>query len=142
MTGSQKLRSIVIRTFSLVYSKTPVVGFCGLANPLRAKTFTDVLKIGVKNVLSKLGFSNTNPQKLISTTYFRYKILSSLKDVKHIETNFIIRDQYRAGVKVDKESHKTTMEFYENIKSSDYVVCMRGAGNFSNRTEHLFFNAL
>ena len=34
---------------------------------------------------------------------------------------------------MQKESHRTTLEFYENINSSDYVVCVRGAGNFSVR---------
>ncbi|MEE4247598.1 MAG: exostosin family protein, partial [Kangiellaceae bacterium] len=41
--------------------------------------------------------------------------------------------KYRAGIKTNKDGHPTSLEFYENIKNSDYVVCMRGAGNFSNR---------
>lgn len=119
--------------FKRTYSELPVIGFCGLANPLRFQTFIDIFKVGLKNMLSKLGLNYTNPQKLMSTTYFRYKILDRLKNSNHLKSNFIIRDRYRAGVTTDKASHKTTFEFYDNMKNSDYVVCMRGAGNFSNR---------
>jgi hypothetical protein len=59
--------------------------------------------------------------------------LQRLKKSNKINANFIIRDQYRAGVTTQKEKHPTTLEFYNNIKASDYVVCMRGAGNFSTR---------
>lgn len=115
------------------YSSIPVIGFCGLANPLRVQTVIDFFKIGAKNILSRVGFSHANPQKLMSTSYFRYNILKHLQKAKNIETNFIIRSQYRAGVKTNKDTHNTTVEFYENMKNSEYVVCMRGAGNFSNR---------
>ena len=115
------------------FSNLPVVGFCGQANSFRIKTISDILRVGIKNLLSRVGYSHSNPQKLISTTYFRYKILKRLQHASSIKTNFIIREQYRAGVTTDKDSHSSTIEFYENIKNSDYVVCMRGAGNFSNR---------
>ena len=44
-----------------------------------------------------------------------------------------MRKKYRAGVTANKDTHKTTIEFYGNLKDSDYVVCVRGAGNFSVR---------
>lgn len=115
------------------YLQHPTVGFCGLASPSKAQSIIDVLKLVVKNIFSKIGLNHSNPQKLMSTTYFRYKNLKRLEEAKKITTNFIIRNQYRAGVKTNKDKHKTTIEFYENINNSDYVVCMRGAGNFSNR---------
>ena len=51
---------------------------------------------------------------------------------------FILRKKYRAGITTNKHTHKTTLEFYDNLKNSDYVVCVRGAGNFSIR----FYEAL
>ena len=32
-----------------------------------------------------------------------------------------------------KKERESTIEFYQNIVDSDYVVCVRGAGNFSVR---------
>lgn len=115
------------------YYDKPVVGFCGQANHFKYAVINEYVKVFVKNIMSKLGFININPQKLMSTSYFRYKILKRLQEAKAIQSNFIIRDQYRAGIRTNKDAHKTTLEFYDNIMNSDYVVCMRGAGNFSNR---------
>jgi hypothetical protein len=50
-----------------------------------------------------------------------------------VDTNFILRKKYRAGVTEKKDTHQTTLEFYDNLRDSDYVVCVRGAGNFSVR---------
>lgn len=122
-----------IQVFKRPFSNIPVVGFCGQASSFKLRTLIDISRVATKNILSYLGYSYSDPQKLMSTTYFRYKILSVLNDADEIKTNFIIRDQYRAGIKTDKDSHSSTIEFYDNIKNSDYVVCMRGAGNFSNR---------
>ena len=60
--------------------------------------------------------------------------LKLLKD-NRINSNFIIRKKYRAGISSDqqKNRHKTTLEFFDNIINSDYVLCVRGAGNFSVR---------
>ena len=51
---------------------------------------------------------------------------------------FILRNKYRAGVTNNKDFHPTTLEFYDNLKNSPYIVCVRGAGNFSIR----FYEAL
>lgn len=119
--------------FKRIYSSVPTVGFCGLANKFSIETINDLLRVGVKNLLSNFGFSHKNPQRLMSAPYFRYNILSNLQNKKCVKTNFIIRNQYRAGIKANKNLHHTTEEFYNNIKDSDYILCMRGAGNFSTR---------
>ena len=119
--------------FERSFSSIPTVGFCGLATPFSFQVVIDLLRIGTKNMLSKLGLSYKNPQRFMSTSYFRHTILSLLKNKSQIKTNFVIRNQYRAGVKAQKQNHSTTIEFFENIKNSDYVLCMRGAGNFSVR---------
>jgi hypothetical protein len=50
-----------------------------------------------------------------------------------VTTNFIYRKHYRAGATTPSERQKTTQEYFKNIKNSDYVLCVRGAGNFSVR---------
>lgn len=59
--------------------------------------------------------------------------------LKQLEKNFVIdyrffkRKKYRAGVTRNKETHETTIQFYDNMLESQYVLCVRGAGNFSVR---------
>ncbi|MGM5470824.1 exostosin domain-containing protein [Flavobacteriaceae bacterium LMO-SS05] len=114
-------------------STTPVVGFCGQAQSFGIQTLKQLVKVVLKNIVSSMGLRHQDTDALLSTTYFRWNILMALKRSNLIHCNFIIRRQYRAGVKTNKDSHQSTLEFYENIKASDYVVCMRGAGNFSTR---------
>ena len=115
------------------FSSIPVVGFCGQAHGFGIQTLKEFSKTGIKNMLTLLGIRHHDTDQIMSTTYFRWNLLQRLKKSNKINANFIIRDQYRAGVTTQKETHPTTLEFYNNIKASDYVVCMRGAGNFSTR---------
>jgi hypothetical protein len=56
-----------------------------------------------------------------------------LETSAQIETNFIYRNNYRAGFKTREELEASTLEYYENVRNSDYVLCVRGGGNFSIR---------
>ncbi|PKQ46740.1 exostosin domain-containing protein [Confluentibacter flavum] len=114
-------------------SKTPIVGFCGQANGFGIQTMKQLFKTVLKNLMSSFGFRQIDVDQLMSTTFFRWNILMTLKRSNKITCNFIIRNRYRAGVTIKKETHQTTLQFYENIKESDYIVCMRGRGNFSTR---------
>ena len=111
-------------------------------------TFFSKLSIGFPNphsllfptimFLYKLKKNNYLPQKLISSSLLRFNILNQLKKSRSIETNFIKRIKYRAGVKNEIDKTITTKEFYNNLKESQYAVCVRGGGNFSVR----FYEAL
>ena len=46
---------------------------------------------------------------------------------------YLYRNRYRAGAKTQQEMSNTMKEYYDNIVDSDYVLCVRGAGNFSVR---------
>ena len=116
-----------------VISVKPKVGFCGQAVKFGIQSLKELVKTTLKNVLSICGLSKKNTEALISTTYFRWKILKKIQQSDKVTSNFILRRHYRAGIKQNKDKHPTTLEFYENIKNSDYIVCMRGAGNFSKR---------
>src|SRR5690606_13392714 len=60
-------------------------------------------------------------------------LLQSFEQSPLVTTNFIYRKRYRAGAKTPSERQKTTQDYFENIKNSDYVLCVRGGGNFSVR---------
>lgn len=118
---------------SNTYLETPLVGFCGFAKSSKLDAFRELNKISFQNILSMLGLRNEEPQQLLSSSYFRGKLLRNLTNAKNIRTNFIIRKNYRAGIKTGNRSHPTVVDFFNNIKESDYILCARGSGNFSIR---------
>mgnify|MGYP000459920540 CR=1 FL=1 len=119
--------------FERPYQTKAVIGFCGQANLSRLNAVKEIFMTLLRNLKSYLGFSNEEPQQLFSTSFLRASVLRTLQKSDAVTTNFIVRKKYRAGVTQNKDSHKTTLEFYDNLRDSDYVVCVRGAGNFSVR---------
>lgn len=116
------------------YGSMPIVGFCGQTNPSITNALKDMAKQTLRNLRSKLGLSNLEPQKIIASTYIRSYLLNQLESESGVDCRFIKRKAYRAGVvKKEKLADKTTLEFFNNIFESQYVLCFRGAGNFSVR---------
>lgn len=112
----------------------PIVGFCGHAtfSPSKrgkeiVKCFLENVKRFIKNPLAKVY------EPLFASAYERAKLLKSFENSNQVKTNFIYRKNYRGGAITDAQRTKTTLEYYDNIISSDYVLCVRGAGNFSVR---------
>lgn len=122
-----------IKLFERTYTEFPTVGFCGLANNSTWHVLKEWLKIGYRNLKYNLGLSYIEKEQLVSPSYLRYRCLKKLKKNSYIKSNFIIRNKYRAGVKNKQDRKTTTIEFFDNVKNSDYVLCVRGAGNFSVR---------
>ena len=116
-----------------IYYKQPILGFCGHANLSKWDAAKEMMKQFARNLKSQLGFSYLEPQKIISASYLRASLLKQLENNSSITNNIIKRKLYRAGVTKNKETHVTTTEFYNNILESQYVLCVRGAGNFSVR---------
>ncbi|CAM3436758.1 exostosin domain-containing protein [Aequorivita lipolytica] len=119
--------------FERPYLSKPVIGFCGQANASHFNAAKEVINTFLRNIKNLIMRSKEEPQQLLSTSFLRASVLKTLQESYDVETNFIIRKKYRAGVTTNKDSHKTTLEFYDNLRDSDYVVCVRGAGNFSVR---------
>jgi len=119
--------------FERPYTAKPIIGFCGFAtaNPLLA------LKTKAKVVLKNLGYylklHQQEPEMVLAAAKWRHSILKRLEAHNGIITNFIYREKYRAGTQNDTERATATSVFFDNMKASDYVVCVRGAGNFSVR---------
>lgn len=119
--------------FELDYTEKPIVGFCGQANVSLIHAYWEQLKIITRNFRSSIGMNAHEPQAILSSTRLRAQLLTKLAASNLITDQFILRQQYRAGVKTKEEKQQTTHEFYQNITRSAYVLCVRGAGNFSVR---------
>ena len=115
------------------YKSKPVIGFCGQANPSRANAAKEVFKILIKILKYYTAISREEPQQLLSTSFLRASVLKKIQCDKAVENKFILRDKYRAGITKNKDTHETTHEFYNNLRDSDYGICIRGTGNFSVR---------
>ena len=112
----------------------PIVGFCGHANKSpwkKAQVFAKMMLENAKRFLEKPLRKDFEP--LFASAYERAQLLQSLERCQDIQTNFIYRKNYRGGSQTDELRTKTTLEYYDNLVNSDYVLCIRGTGNFSVR---------
>jgi Exostosin family len=117
------------------YQPKPVVSFCGIA----ARTDPPVkrrVKLAAISALKKTGHYWPPPNDGI---YLRRLAMSHLKASRRLGTNFIVRDHYFGGSTQDPTvKARVRAEYVRNILDSDYVLCVRGWGNFSFR----FFEAM
>lgn len=120
------------------YTYKPSIGFCGQSNVSTSNRIKETLAVILRNLKHTFGFSKQSPQKIQSTSYLRNRVLTKIKQVSSLNNNFIERKAYRGGAKTAEERQKTIQEFYDNINTNQYTVCVRGAGNFSIR----FFETL
>lgn len=115
----------------------PTVGFCGQAASRGHKLAYWTAKNLAHQALYRLGKTVYVPPPIRPSVLLRNEVLSILSNSASIDTKFVIREQYRAGVrnKADRDNyfHPTKVEFVQNIIDSDYTVCVRGGGNFSVR---------
>lgn len=111
-----------------------VVGFCGHATLSPTKRAKELFKCIFENAkrFFKKPFGKVY-EPLFASAYERALLLNSFEKSDKLKTNFIYRKNYRAGALTEKERTETTLEYYDNIASSDYILCVRGAGNFSVR---------
>ncbi len=115
-------------------AKNPTIGFCGHASLSPVKKYKELLgriRENGRRWLSNPTRKDWEP--LFPSAFNRAKVLKSLEQHQGIKTNFIYRMQYRAGAYSAFQLQKTTHEYYENMLDSDYIVCIRGGGNFSVR---------
>lgn len=114
--------SIIFRT-SLYKSKKPknyfsLPAFC---NDLKKEC---QYKLRHKNVIPTVGFCGALTHDL------RREIITKLENKKRIIPNFNIRNSFWGG---DVWGDIVRKEYIENTLNSDFVLCVRGAGNFSYR---------
>lgn len=118
-----------------VNNKTPkpIIGFVGNASGGVSKYFKEFALHIFKTIQIIRNVSKSDFQKFYPSSIKRYQLLKRLENAENITTNFIYRKKYRAGINVDKVQNDTTIEYFENIRQSQYVFCLRGSGNFSVR---------
>lgn len=114
----------------------PVIGFCGNANRNFREIVAGLYVYGKANI-KRITHGHFDLEPFFISAYRRYDLLKKLEahstKSKVFETNFIYRDGYRAKAKTEKDRKTTTQEYYENIKQSTHILCIRGTGNFSVR---------
>lgn len=111
----------------------PIVGFCGHGYSPLNKVIFDGLRNLSRNFCYYFGLSKNEPQQIYPAIRKRERILGIVSSYPNIKTNFVIRNAYRAGAKTEEEKFNTTIEYYQNMIDSDYLICVRGNGNFSAR---------
>jgi hypothetical protein len=108
----------------------PVVGFCGYAlMPLDEALHTakDVIK------LLRYGWRKTLRARHLRTYHvLRGRLIRTLSASSKVRTNFVVHRQFY-GTLSHRDRVQQRHQFFENIVNSDYVLCVRGAGNFSYR---------
>ena len=112
----------------------PVIGFCGHATSNRLIYFHQTFKYLSENLNRFLNdTTRIDYEPFFQSAFHRHRLLKIIQGSKNIITKFIFRGKYRAGAKSKEEYYSSTLEYYNNIKESDYILCIRGAGNFSIR---------
>ncbi|MHA7943497.1 exostosin domain-containing protein [Formosa sp. 3Alg 14/1] len=111
----------------------PVIGFVGHANGTFIKLVKEVISYLKLNIFRLLRIKHIDFQPFYPSSLLRYKYLNLLEKAKTTKTDFIYRNNYRAGVKSNQDIEITTLEFYQNMNKNPYTFCMRGLGNFSVR---------
>ena len=118
---------------TLKKQEIPKIGFVGHATTGFLKYFKELKKyfeINFQRITKKI---IADYQSFYPSSIKRLKYLNQLVGENKVNSNFIFRGKYRAGVKTLEDREKTTKEFYNNIFESPYIFCMRGNGNFSVR---------
>lgn len=115
----------------------PRVGFCGQARA----PWSGHLRLAAGKARQRLAHALGRTDRLAgpwaSHLRLRRRALDALAADPRIDTDFVVRDRYRAGLvshaeRADRTS-PTASEFFDNIRSTAYTVCVRGGGNFSTR---------
>lgn len=111
----------------------PTVSFYGYANkpPLIEAILKNILYQGVMLAVNRrIGVPAYKGHSL------RFQALESLSKSALVDTNFVVRQKNQAFLSLKLKATKMKqlrLEFLQNIIASDYVLCCRGAGNFSYR---------
>ena len=118
-----------IKTTKLPYS----MGFVGHADGSLTKWIKELFNFA-KREMKRWQHNNTDYQAFYPSAVKRFIFLNQLSKIHQLQTDFILRQKYRAGIsnKIDQKKN-TEEEFKNNIQNNLFTFCMRGGGNFSVR---------
>lgn len=117
----------------------PVIGFCGWAQYKNAKNAVGSFLQALPHEAYALLTGYPQSQSFIKGLWLRRRILAHLSRSKRIRTNFRIRSSHSAHAKTIRlNPAQARREYIDNMLASDFVLCVRGDGNYSLR----FYEAL
>ena len=106
------------------------ISFCGVANRNFIDKYENLLKEFLFKIKSKIKKRYLDLDAPISGMKLRGDILDSLVRSTELRTNIIIRNP-KDRVKIKKQKYK--IEYWDNMLSAPFTLCIRGNGNFSVR---------
>jgi len=114
--------SLIFRT-SLYKSRKPINYFSipAFCNDLKNETKYFFRE---KNLIPTIGFCGA------ITHQYRKEIINYINNINNLKKNFIIRNDFWGG---NIWGSNVRNEYINNTLNSDFVICVRGAGNFSYR---------
>ncbi len=119
---------------TLSKGEKPNIGFVGNANGSILKLCKEFVLHFKRNLTNVYSGNREDYHYFFPAPRKRYQLLNSMDKEPRIESNFILRNKYRAGAgNTDVSKEQTTVEFFENIQNNIYTFCLRGNGNFSVR---------
>jgi hypothetical protein len=113
--------------------KKAIIGFCGRASGNLMDSVIDIAKNIRRQIMHSLGLWFEDIDMFHSSSLRRYKMLQRITLNSNVTTNFICYRGFVGGLNSFKNAIKVNEIFYENMRTSHYVFCYRGWGNFSLR---------
>ena len=114
-------------------SDKPRIGFCGQTDHSTLQGVQKKAWLLGFNAASALRLIPEEPQDTEPPTNLRMKALRILESSPLVDARFIKRDKHLGAPRSDADRKRLAREFFENIRDSDYTLCVRGRGNFSVR---------
>ena len=111
----------------------PVVGFCGQAYSPPLKIGYDLIRNLYRWFAYHLKMRKEEPEEIFPSSWRRVEMIKQIQRADGLKHNFILRKKYRAGSRIGNEREASSREYFQNMVESDYILCMRGNGNFSAR---------
>lgn len=111
------------------------VGFCGQGGTTLRHHVARAVRNRANRLRWRVHLEAWEPPPM-EHTWFRRRVLATFQNSRDVESRFIIRQKYRAGVHSQNRNdpnEPARREFLDNLANNDYALCMRGGGNFSQR---------
>jgi len=116
------------------YTSIPIVSFCGHVASY-SQSLPHRLKRRLVSALRQFGIVRQD----IDGMWLRRRSMQLLEASDQVTTSFVTRHEYFGGAVTDTPARTSARrEYVDNILMSDYVLCVRGYGNYSFR----FFEAM
>ena len=118
---------------SLEKTEQPNIGFVGHAQLGFKKWLKEVVNHLKYSFKRRFKGWLVDKQSFYPSSIKRARYLQTLAVNDKVNTNFILRNQYRAGLHNEATRRDSSIAFYDNIYNTAYTFCIRGVGNFSVR---------